>query len=212
MAEGSTAAGTAEARGVANNNAYGACEGPGGPLSIRATAEVAARPAAAVTTAVAALDSEVAELQLEHYAHEVSTDCGKATAGPPSGAAAPLDGSGCAGEKTPGMNPPQTWRRRLGVGPSNGRDEQLHGEGGRPTTQVFARRRDGTVAPLQVDALARGGGRARNGLQVPQRTRRSHRVQRRGRRWKRVTGQGRDGTAPRGRRRNPQRRKAWAHG
>ncbi len=197
MAKESTAAGTAEARGVANDNAYGACEGPGGPQSTRATAEVAAWSATAATTAVAALDCEVAELQVGHHAREVSTKRGEATAGPPSGAAAPLEGSGCAGDIMPGIDSPQRWQPRLGVGPSSGREEDLNEDGGGPTKTVNVRRRDGTVAPLQVAALARGGGAATADLGAarpetgypPQRTRRSYRVQRRGQRRRKLTTQ-----------------------
>ncbi len=157
----------AVAKGVACN-AYGACAGPGGPRLIHATAEVAARREATVTTAVVALSREVAILPKEHDARKASeAERGEATAGPPSGAAAPLDGSRCTREIMPDVHPPHTWHTRLGVGPSSG-SEETQGDGIDPAKKANARRRDGTVAPLKVETVARGGGDATVDLGVEQ--------------------------------------------
>ncbi len=149
---------TAMAKGV-QLDAYGACEGPGDPRADRATVEVAATHRGPATTTVAATAREATTPQsLDHYARQATAERGEVAVGPPSGAAAPLDGRGCAGCRWPEEDPPQKRPRRLGVGPSTGRELQQHNGNG-PATQEQARRRDGTVAPAP-GAVARGGGDA----------------------------------------------------
>ncbi len=150
---------TAMAKGV-QTDAFGACEGPGDPRADRATVEVAAEPCAPATTTVAATAREATTLQcFDHHARQASAERGKVAAGPPRGAAAPLDGRGCTGCNWPEANSPHKRPRRLGVGPSMGHAGLPHNGEGPAKTRSKERRRDGTEAPVP-GAVARGGGDA----------------------------------------------------
>ncbi len=150
---------TAMAKGV-QLDACGACEGPGDPRADRATEAVAAMLGTPATTSVAATAREATTPQcLEHHARQATAARGEVAVGPPRGAAAPLDGRGCAGCNWPEVYSPHKRPRRLGVGPSAGLAEQLHDGDDPANTGRIERRRDGTAAP-SPGAVARGGGDA----------------------------------------------------
>ncbi len=151
--------GTAEAM-VAQHNHIGAREGPGDPLPWRATADVALPALAAATMAVTSNGGVVAGLQCSEVTREASADRGRATCGPPSGAAAPLDGRECTELQGRVRTTPRTKpEERLRVGLSTAGRGLGDEDSGGPAEEL-ARRRDGADMPIGGEAVARGGGGA----------------------------------------------------
>ncbi len=158
-------------------------EGPGDPSPSRSTESVTQPSLASVADTVAG-GVVVATLAADDYARIGEPDRGKATFGPPRGAAAPReDNKDTSGElqghdfSTTSLEKPlaagggRPQRRRecaspqelpasLGAGPSEPGRELYDDEGGGPARQEFARRRDGGVEPETRAVAARGSGGA----------------------------------------------------
>ncbi len=147
----------AVASGTANST-VGAREEPGGPCSASVTAATAPPVTAAAVAAVAA--ERVAVLQWTgDHAREAEADRGVAAYGPPSGAAAPLEGVGDKVTKRRRLDSSHNAPGRLGVRPStDGQEVKPHD--GREPTRGEARRREGTDAPAALSTAARGGDAA----------------------------------------------------
>ncbi len=187
----------------ADTSVGAACAGPGDPHRGRSTGTVTTRLPGAVVADPVAAGGAAATLQQDHHARLAAhASRGEAALGPPCGSAAPQDGTKGADDdatrcetgnflqnrhrgKRGGGPPkrmtsttPQDPRPRLGVGPSIAGRELSDDDGGRPTTKVCARRRDGSADPGACSSAARGrGGAAAAGLgKEPQRGSR-HRTQ-----------------------------------
>ncbi len=157
-------------------------EGPGGPPPYHVTGSVTSHPGVDVAEPVVG-GGVVAIFHLDHHARDVEDYRGKATCGPPCGAAAPQDGTkdtdgipwgqDCAAssQELPyterGGRPPKRRRENsplnapenLGAGPSDGRLLR-EDQGGRPAEWVYARRRVGDVDPTSLASAACGSGGA----------------------------------------------------
>ncbi len=168
----------------ANNSVDATREGPGDPSPSCATASITQPASGACVVDTVAGGVVVASFSHGDYAREEDSDRGKATYGPPRGAAAPredtegtsgvlqgrdflrsslakpLAASGGRPHRGREMYSPQNTPKRLGAGPSTSGRAEGDEIGRGPATREKARRRDGGVDPATREPAARGSGDA----------------------------------------------------